>query len=314
MTPENYIQLLQQPELLDDSHMMQLEEWIKKYPYFQSARALHLKGLHRQNSFRYNTALKETASHTVDRSVLFDFITSDRFKAYKPVEIDLGSLGFENDSEQADYIKTSKSVLDSYEDPFVRKEDTEVTDRSPISVEENIPYGNETPSQTTEKEGDTNEIARIEARLDIGKPLAFEKNEIHSFEEWLQLTRLKPIDREAKDNKIDDTSVSAAKPHEETLPIAEKVPSEKRKKLDIIDKFIASNPKIVPKKDFVADIQIQSQPSDPSQLMTETLAKIYLEQKKYQKAIKAYEILILKYPEKSYLFADRIADIKKLQQ
>ncbi|TQM39228.1 hypothetical protein BC670_0001, partial [Flavobacterium branchiophilum] len=49
-------------------------------------------------------------------------------------------------------------------------------------------------------------------------------------------------------------------------------------------------------------------------LMTETLAKVYLEQKKYLKAIQAYEILILKYPEKSSLFANRILDIKNLQQ
>jgi hypothetical protein len=48
--------------------------------------------------------------------------------------------------------------------------------------------------------------------------------------------------------------------------------------------------------------------------MTETLARVYLEQKKYQKAIQAYEILILKYPEKSIFFADRIQNIKILQQ
>ena len=48
--------------------------------------------------------------------------------------------------------------------------------------------------------------------------------------------------------------------------------------------------------------------------MTETLAKVYLEQKKYSKAIQAYEILILKYPEKSSFFAHRILDIKNLQQ
>jgi hypothetical protein len=48
--------------------------------------------------------------------------------------------------------------------------------------------------------------------------------------------------------------------------------------------------------------------------MTETLAKVFLEQKKYHKAIQAYEILILKYPEKSSLFADRIIEIKNLQQ
>ena len=52
----------------------------------------------------------------------------------------------------------------------------------------------------------------------------------------------------------------------------------------------------------------------PSSIMTETLAQIYLEQKKYTKDIQAYEILILKYPEKSSFFADRILDIKHLQQ
>lgn len=53
---------------------------------------------------------------------------------------------------------------------------------------------------------------------------------------------------------------------------------------------------------------------EPTKLMTETLAKVYLEQKKYTKAIQAYEILILKYPEKSSFFADRINEIKNLQQ
>src|SRR5690606_2153144 len=38
-----------------------------------------LKGLYSQNSFQYNYALKVTAAYTTDRSVLFDFITSDRF-------------------------------------------------------------------------------------------------------------------------------------------------------------------------------------------------------------------------------------------
>jgi hypothetical protein len=32
-------------------------------PYFQSARALRLKGLYNQNSFKYNFALKVTAAH-----------------------------------------------------------------------------------------------------------------------------------------------------------------------------------------------------------------------------------------------------------
>jgi tetratricopeptide (TPR) repeat protein len=88
-----------------------------------------------------------------------------------------------------------------------------------------------------------------------------------------------------------------------------------KQKLELIDKFIESNPKIpAVKKDAVANINFDLNKEDHSMLMTETLAKVYLEQKKYQKAIQAYEILILKYPEKISFFADRISDIKILQQ
>ena len=45
--------------------------------------------------------------------------------------------------------------------------------------------------------------------------------------------------------------------------------------------------------------------------MTETLAELYIEQKKFKEALKAYEILSLKYPEKISLFADQIIFLKK---
>jgi len=78
----------------------------------------------------------------------------------------------------------------------------------------------------------------------------------------------------------------------------------------LIDNFLKSDHKIVPKKeyysmDFSSDFQLSK-----SEYMTETLAKIYFEQKKFKEAIRAYEILGLKYPEKISLFADQIKTIK----
>ncbi|HAP00403.1 MAG TPA: hypothetical protein DCQ93_00620, partial [Bacteroidetes bacterium] len=44
---------------------------------------------------------------------------------------------------------------------------------------------------------------------------------------------------------------------------------------------------------------------------TETLAKILVEQGKFQKAISMYETLSLIYPDKSLLFAPLIKELKK---
>ena len=77
MNIEIYKNLLSDPDLLKDEQISELKNIIGDYPYFQSARALYLKGLKNQESFKYNNELKITAAFTSDRSVLFDFITSN---------------------------------------------------------------------------------------------------------------------------------------------------------------------------------------------------------------------------------------------
>jgi hypothetical protein len=70
---------MNKPNAVSELQTIGLEKVLDEFPYFQSAR-LRLKGLYNQNSFKYNFALKVTAAHT-DRSILFDFITSDSFNA-----------------------------------------------------------------------------------------------------------------------------------------------------------------------------------------------------------------------------------------
>ena len=82
----------------------------------------------------------------------------------------------------------------------------------------------------------------------------------------------------------------------------------------IIDRFIEADPKISPFENTETIDSMIKVDFNSEELMTESLAKILLKQKKYKKAIRAYKILSLKYPEKNVFFAGQIQKIKKLQQ
>jgi len=84
-------------------------------------------------------------------------------------------------------------------------------------------------------------------------------------------------------------------------------------KFDLIDEFIKNPPKIKINNDYEFKSSFKTDQKIKDELITETLAKIYVKQEKFNKAIKAYEILSLKYPKKSSFFADQINDIKKLK-
>jgi cytochrome c-type biogenesis protein CcmH/NrfG len=53
--------------------------------------------------------------------------------------------------------------------------------------------------------------------------------------------------------------------------------------------------------------------TENEELVTDSLASIYLQQKNYDKALAAYKKLSLKYPEKSIYFATQIEEIEKLK-
>ncbi|RTY90937.1 tetratricopeptide repeat protein [Flavobacterium sp. GT3R68] len=286
MNVTDYTYLINHPNAVNDKQTLALEKIVNEFPFFQSARALRLKGLYNQDSFRYNYDLKITAVHTTDRSVLFDFITSDSFTAIHK------NLYQEKQSEIHDIIVSGSEIIQKEKplpplNPLEQSILTSIKESSPIDIQETENAGNAVV-----------EIA--EEKLEIGKPLNFSKEEKHSFQEWLQLSKMQPIER-------DNTVIKDE-------PVTE-MDLEKKKKTDLIDKFIESSPKIPPvKQDSVLKVMFEQSNEDKSYLMTETLARVYLEQKKYQKAIQAYEILILKYPEKISFFADRISDIRILQQ
>ena len=177
MNLTDYTYLLNKPEAINDRYAETLDNVLSAFPYFQSARVLKLKHLYNQDSFNYNYALKVSAAYTTDRSILFDFITSDSF-----VSVQKGL-----------YEKKLEELLNMN---VVGIEEVVVAYK-PVSID---PL--EQSILTSIKEATPSEEQKVEEKLGVGKPLEFSKDEKHSFQEWLQLSRLKPIVREETTKSI----------------------------------------------------------------------------------------------------------------
>lgn len=290
MTAKDLSLILKQPNHITLSQVYELENIIHQYPYFQVVKAIYLRVLYAEESYRYNKELKITAAHIGNRTLLFDFITSTGFKDKKNV------------------LK-KEEMPKAYVDEAIPSEFTTYVSGDVFEKKEFYPVTHTVEQSQTSKDAISSSEQQQKEALHMGKPIDFQPNDKQSFATWLQVTRYKPIDRRTTKTA---TTID--------LPFVDKNIFEegdaRAKKFDLIDKFLEANPKIEVSKDddTPSNIEIVEKKDIGRQFMTETLAKVYLEQGKYTEAIQAYQILMLKNPAKSAYFAEQISIIRKLQQ
>jgi len=279
MQVSRFTALLENPlDISQDADIAALKQIVETYPYFQAARGMELIGLKNSNSFKYNAALKKHAAYTSDRSWLFEIITQEAFNKSKNTDQSI---------ETPSTDETVNTAVEALEAVAL----TEITTATQRDAEAQY------TEQTSNEEHKVSEAQEPSlSSLELGKPLEFNKNDRYSFEEWLQLSTKKSID---KKTKKEETNTSEK--------------NKKAAKMAQINAFIATNPKISPPLSSTEKITIKdAEKINKEALMTETLARVYLEQKKYKKALQAYKILSLKYPEKNSFFASQIKVVQKL--
>jgi hypothetical protein len=220
---EQFIKYLKEPELLDQSSVIEMKEIIDDYPFFPAARMLYLRNLRNINSYKFEQELIKHAIFIPDRALL-----------YKLLEVRL---------KKDDRFELLPYDEDAFRSFFAAK--------------------SEDPDRT--------------------EPIYFNYQVADSFQ------------------LVDEQSVTVEK-----VEIIEN---------DLIDQFIhgiiAETP-LIELSPETGEILSEQSNQIGEELITETLASVYLKQGLYNEALQSYQKLSLKFPEKNSYFATQIEKIKKL--
>ena len=177
-------------------------------------------------------------------------------------------------------------VQEIKQDEIVSEQSSETEEEKPVI---NISFFENNVSEMVTEEPiikeEVEEIIAEEKTEDVASDIP---NFVNTWQNWLKIDRTETAKTDPEPSKIIE------------------------KKAEIIDKFIEENPKISQLKED-AHYVVKEKANDISHLMTETLAKLYVEQKLYTKAITAYEALKKKHPERQDEFEDKIQEIKELK-
>lgn len=297
MNSKRLYSYLHDPRLLASVNLPELERLTKEFPYFQTAHLLYAMSSKKNDASAFQRSIKKTAIVAVSRNHLYELL-------YKQKEE--GVVEVKEEIKQPVKVESDVVILDLPEDTKVKevKEDENKTIELPLIKEKT----------------DINEQVEKEIQKDVVEAFVEKKilhtDEAHkkeiplptdaNFTGWLKFIR-------EKNEDVSDTKQETSKV-EIKISTEEKLQKKERQK-SIIDKIIDSDPKAIrinkEQKFFAADQKAKESLLENEELVTETLAKIYALQGNINKAIRAYQILSLKYPNKSAYFASLIEELRK---
>lgn len=275
MDIQTLISILKNPARLGELHLIQLEEVVKEYPFFNAAQILLAKKYQLDNNPQFEIQLQKAAVYSPDRKILFNFIRQNfnqndtQKENYKP------EIAYSE--EKSD--RTTENIIPS-------KDESTILANKEITIPVEYPTELKKVSPPIE---DKSEEEKKNYSIEIN---LLNTNEKHSFNEWLHLLM---------GNKITERSEIKMEVEEKTSINTDfqEIPNSNQRTANIEQN-----------KDInVEELALKSLREDEN-LISVTLADIYANQGNYIKAIKLYEKLSLQFPEKKDKFAEKIRNLK----
>ncbi len=296
MNQNQFIEFIHTPEHLNNQSVSLLKDIVTEFPYCQSARMLYLKNLHLENSIHFTKELKITAAYVSNRTRLYQLINL-------PVKTKPIVSNADTNIEQSAEVN---SIFEPLPEAEVTKTTEFVKSENDFAISERI-VENKTEDESTVKAAskytELEEILR-QRLAEIGKkehnPQETTSNNQDVQQDKISIKTKNEIFH--SDNEL----------LQEDLNIKNKE-IENPSPLDLINKFILQNPSIPRVKNEFYNVDNKSKKSliDSGDIVSETLAKLYINKGNILKAIEIYQKLSLNFPKKSSYFAAEIEKIKK---
>lgn len=313
MQAKEFINYIKNPNSLEKESVKELQKLVNDFPYFQSAHLLLSLASKKWDASVYQKSLKKTAIVVTNRSHLFNLI--QQFEISKTV--------IEDSYHQKLVVEEVLEPIDSTKELNILKATELLIENSDSEITETEFQQKTKPNAEEVLE---NEIAKQVVSAIVEKQmfnlsdtqLVFNQNkEPENFTDWLRLIQKSNKQLSAEnilDTYIENNSDIKTRLEKGKIINQESALNKKLKNLALIDKIIENSPGQIKIKDdqkfYSPEHNAKQSLLENEHLVSETLAKIYALQGSVNKAVRAYEILSLKFPQKSAYFASLIQKLK----
>jgi len=289
MKIKDFYELIELEREPDATLLPNLKYRIRKYPFFQPDIFIYIKCLYLSGSDDFAEELARLAPFVSDRKALFYYVMNDRYKQFQKraekkltrnrtdilINAFFDNLGEDDSGLLLDNVVTSSPGL-ATTDYFSYLKALEQEQKTPQPmIQDEVIWED---SSELETEDDIIIMPSTEIVLD-------KLEELEENENTPKLKHQDIIDRFIEKAENDDNLRIHLEPVEETLS-----------------------------EDELDSTEYEGSPEDMENdyFFTETLANIFIKQKKYERAYEIIKHLSLNYPEKNIYFADQLSFLEKL--